>query len=290
MKYLIASLLALSMCVGAYADEKDHKEKSHQEDQHHDDDDHKDRHHDDDDDNHRKKQLHSEDYHKEYTFGEPIVPTMDWIFSSGGRLYDNWMTAQEKDEVETTHPSWPKSNTKKSGAVTWRCKSCHGWDYKGIKGKYASGSYATGITGIFDVQGNHPDLLVAILRNSTHQYTEEMISDKMSKRIGHFIAYGLHDTDDHIDRKTGDVVGDAARGAAYFQNVCAACHGFQGTQLDWGDDDGHNYVGTEANANPWEVLHKLRNGHPGHEMVSMRPFSMKVAVDLLTYVKTLPEK
>ena len=65
--------------------------------------------------------------------------------SSGGRLYDNWMNTTGADDVEDTHPSWPASNTSKSGSVTWRCKSCHGWDYKGAAGKYGSGSYYTGI-------------------------------------------------------------------------------------------------------------------------------------------------
>ena len=200
------------------------------------------------------------------------------------------MTAQQLDEMETTHPSWPASNIKKKGAVTWRCKSCHGWDYKGADGKYGKGSYFTGIKGVTHMQAVDPAGIVAIIRDKTHQYTDKMISDEMANRIGLFIARGLHDTDAYIDRKTGKVSGSAARGARIFQNICASCHGFQGTKLDWGDEDGHAYVGTEANANPWEVLHKIRNGHPGHEMVAMRSFPLDVAVDILAYTKTLPEK
>ncbi|MCP3972025.1 MAG: cytochrome c [Rhodobacteraceae bacterium] len=132
--------------------------------------------------------------------------------------------------------------------------------------------------------------MIGVLRNEAHQYTEEMISDDQARRIGMFVTRGLHDTDAHIDRETGDTTGSAARGANFFQNICAACHGFQGTQLDWGDDSGPAYIGTESNANPWEVLHKIRNGHPGVEMISSRPFGMETAVDILTYVRTLPEK
>jgi len=49
-------------------------------------------------------------------------------------------------------------------------------------------------------------------------------------------------------------------------------------------------VGTEANANPWEVLRKIRDGHSGHEMVALRPFPMDVSVDILTYIRTLQQK
>lgn len=228
--------------------------------------------------------------HREFVYGVPNVPTADWVMSSGGRLYDNWMNALDKDEMEVNHPSWPASNTKKQGANTWRCKACHGWDYKGVNGKYAGGSWFTGVKGVMHMQGSTADSMVKILRNDTHSYTPEMLSDDNVKRIGMFISRGLHDADAYIDRDSGKTHGVASRGARIFQNICASCHGFQGTKLDWGSNDDPKFVGTEANANPWEVLHKIRNGHPGHEMVSMRPFPIETAVDILTYIRTLPEK
>ena len=76
----------------------------------------------------------------------------------------------------------------------------------------------------------------------------------------------------------------------FFQNVCAACHGFDGRALDWGDEDNPGFVGTEAQANPWEVLHKIRAGHPGAEMPAMMAFPIQDQVDLLSYTQTLPAK
>ena len=66
----------------------------------------------------------------------------------GGKLYDKWYAVIKAKGPNETHPAWPASNTKKKGATTWRCKSCHGWDYQGKDGAYASGSYTTGIKGI----------------------------------------------------------------------------------------------------------------------------------------------
>lgn len=159
-----------------------------------------------------------------------------------------------------------------------------------MTGKYGAGSYRTGIAGITHLQGATPDRVVTVIRDKTHQYTEKMFPDNIALRIGYFIVRGLHDADVYIDRESGKTRGSAARGARVFQNICATCHGFQGTKLDWGEDEEHKYVGTEPNANPWEVLHKIRNGHPGHEMVSLRPLPIDVSVDVLTYGKTLPEK
>ena len=51
-----------------------------------------------------------------------------------------------------THPLWAqrpdKTTNGQQGATTWRCKVCHGWDYKGATGAYAKGSHRTGLGGI----------------------------------------------------------------------------------------------------------------------------------------------
>jgi hypothetical protein len=48
------------------------------------------------------------------------------------------------------------------------------------------------------------------------------------------------------------------------------------------------YVGTKANNNPVEVLHKIRNGHPGANMLSLRSLPIETAADVLAYAQTLP--
>jgi mono/diheme cytochrome c family protein len=72
-------------------------------------------------------------------------------------------------------------------------------------------------------------------------------------------------------------------GKAIFQNVCAACHGFDGKAINWGSEEKPKYVGTEAQSNPWEVLHKIRAGHPGVEMPALMAFPIQDAVNVLKY-------
>jgi thiosulfate dehydrogenase len=230
-----------------------------------------------------------EEYHRDYIYGVPEVPTEAWIMSSGGRLYDNWINALDADAPEATHPTWPASNTKKKGAVTWRCKSCHGWDYRGRDGAYSKGSYKTGITGVRAWAGKDPEAIHKILMNDTHGFTHDMIPLDAMQRIAAFVSRGQVDVAAYIGMDKS-VKGNAERGAATFQTVCASCHGFDGRALDWGDDDEPGFVGTEANANPWEVLHKIRFGHPGVEMVSMAAFPLEDALDILAYTQTLPVK
>ena len=225
---------------------------------------------------------------RDWLGGIPAAPTEDWEIGFGGRLYDNWFEALAVDEPEGTHPSYPAAG-RQQGADTWRCKECHGWDYKGRDGTYGSGSHATGIVGIHTMVGADPSLIREIIADDTHRFTPEMIPPEAMDRLARFVTRGQHETDLYIDRATGKVRGEAAQGERYFQNICAPCHGFDGKALDFSDDPADpEHVGTVAVENPWETLHKIRNGQPGQPMPALRVLSRQDVVDILAYSQTLP--
>lgn len=74
-----------------------------------------------------------------------------WIAGPDGSMPDP-PTTLPKGAAGTiaTNASWPTTNTKQSGISTWRCKSCHGWDYAGKGGQYAApvDPFYTGLNGI----------------------------------------------------------------------------------------------------------------------------------------------
>ncbi len=224
----------------------------------------------------------------DFAYGAPGDPSEAWLLAAGGRIYDNWWEALDREEPKGTHPAYPAAG-QQSGASTWRCKECHGWDYRGADGIYSKGSHFTGIRGITGAAGRPEADIVALLRGPLHGYTPEMIGDDEMARVAAFVSRGQVDMAAYIDRDTREMkAGDADVGRNVFQTVCAACHGFDGRQLDWGDGDEHAYVGTEARAAPDEVLHKILNAHPGVNMVNLRAFPLQTAVDVLRYATTLP--
>ena len=66
----------------------------------------------------------------------------------GGQLWDKWWAVNGGGEPTTTMPVYDDWSGTKSGSTTWRCKECHGWDYMGRDGAYASGSHYSGIAGV----------------------------------------------------------------------------------------------------------------------------------------------
>ncbi len=210
------------------------------------------------------------------------------VIDRGGVLYDNWYGALGKEAPKTTHPAYPKAG-KQEGASTWRCKECHGWDYKGASGAYSKGSHYTGIGGIRDMTHAPIDATVAILKDKTHGYGN-LIPEKDLEALAHFVAHGQIDADNYIDRTSKKVKGNPANGERIFQTTCARCHGSDGKLINFKSPPKAEYIGTVASENPWETLHKIRMGQPGVPMISMLAFDIQDHVDILAYAQTLPTK
>lgn len=225
---------------------------------------------------------------QDYVHGMPEIPSDTWVLSAGGRIYDNWWNALDRDEPEGTHPSYP-ATAGKSGSSTWRCKECHGWDYRGTDGVYNGGSHATGIKGINGAIGTDKAAIVTLMRGPVHGYTTDMINDVEMARLAAFVSGGQVDMSKYVDASTRAIIGgDQTRGREIFQTVCAACHGFDGRAMDWGEGDESKFVGTEAAAAPDEVFSKILNGHPGVAMINLRAFGETDVLDVLAYAAMLP--
>jgi len=202
----------------------------------------------------------------------------------GGKLYDKWFKVVGADKPSKTHPAWPASNTKKKGNATHRCKSCHGWDGLGKDGGYASGSYKTGIKGVNGMWGADTAKIIAVMKDKTHGYSGKMDDDDFQD-IANFVSKGQIDFRKYIDYKTKKPKGNAAKGAGYFNTVCAGCHRKDGTRPKDMDKTLAKQMG-----NPFEVLHKIQNGHPGEPMPSLRAFDPQVGADIMAHLLTLPMK
>jgi len=183
----------------------------------------------------------------------------------GGALYDSWWSAAGLDAPTEDHPLWASQTTNtRTGADTWRCKECHGWDYKGVDGAYGSGSHMTGFPGIFGTTITPQAAFEKI--KTDHEFGTTGLSDADVWDLAKFVLAGQIDTDDIID-EAGAFTGSAAAGQATFGSTCAACHGADGLTIPPGGDAGfEDWVGAIANDNPWEFQHKVRFGQPGTAM------------------------
>ncbi len=208
----------------------------------------------------------------------------------GGTMYDKWWAVTGATPPTTNNPLWvdrpdQDSNTR-TGADTWRCKECHGWDYKGVDGAYAAGSHRTGFAGLFGTTASAQEAFDTI--KGDHGFGQAGLSDDDIWDLAKFVLDGLIDTDDILNGAafTGSVSG----GTALYDSTCMACHGADGLGLPPGaDPDFDDFVGLIANENPWEFQHKVRFGQPGTVMPPQANIlTLDEVNDLSRFAQSLP--
>jgi len=218
----------------------------------------------------------------------PEIVLSDEVESSiarGGRLYDKWYAVIDADDPTESHPLYPTDKKYADKAKdNWRCKECHGWDYLGKDGAYAEGKHFSGIKGINGIAGADPATVIALLKGEPHGYAGKM-EETDFQDLANFVTQGQIDTDQYIDRGAKmPINSDKTKGEVYFNTICATCHDKSGTKptgmKPFGDQMG----------NPWEVMHKIMNGHPGEQMPAFRALDRQIAVDVMSYMTTLPKK
>jgi len=200
----------------------------------------------------------------------------------GGRLYDKYFKENNTAKPDADHASYPHKGGKYGKDTSWRCKECHGWDYKGKDGAYASGAHATGIKGINGAAGRNPAAIVAILKDAKHGYTEKQLSAQDMSDLALFVSKGQIDTSKYIADKKAK--GNAAKGEVYFNTICAGCHGMDGKKVKDAPP-----LGSVA-SNAVEMLHKVMNGQSGEGMPALRALDPQIAVDIVSYLPQLPKQ
>jgi mono/diheme cytochrome c family protein/ribosomal protein L37AE/L43A len=233
----------------------------------------------------------------------------------GGLLYDDWVTETGNTSLTQDNPLWALRDTDNqptntsSGTATWRCKECHGWDYKGRGGAYNDKSdHYTGFGGIRSAVDNKTeDQIFNLLKNGyTNPLTNEVVhnfstfsginlmSDDDLHSLAKFVKEGTIDTDQYILRDLKWGQGDKVNGQYLYtyergqlKGDCSICHGTDGKDQP---ADNPLDIGVLARDNPWEVLHKIRFGQPDSQMVGLQAydeFTIQDAADIMTYVQSL---
>ncbi|MDP2931038.1 MAG: c-type cytochrome [Chloroflexota bacterium] len=216
----------------------------------------------------------------------------------GGKLYDNWMKTAQIATPKENSPLWATQTTNtRTGSDTWRCKECHGWDYKGKDGAYGKGSHLTGFPGVYGAATTKTVAeLTSILKgstNSNHNFSTYLNAEQTSALAAFLKVGAVLDETQYIDYATKKPKSaDAAKGKQLFESSCAACHGVDGKTLNFGSPEKPEYVGTIAIDNPWEFLHKVRFGQPGTAMPTgvEQQWSIQNVIDMLSHSQTLPQK
>ena len=209
------------------------------------------------------------------------------------------------------NPVWLLQDTNtRTGAATWRCNECHGWDYKGVNGIYGdiSNSHYTGFGGVLNTVKTEQEIVSyltngffsPVLGETVHDFAGILPAAEI-EALAKFVAQGLVDTDAYFgsDAVVNGSISNfqngeylySFQGIGVITGACELCHGADGLA-----EPGIN-VGDIARTNPWEFLHKIRFGQPASNMPSMYDamdpstgslvFDIQDTVDVIQYSQSL---
>lgn len=217
-------------------------------------------------------------YVQTLTLVEPVT--------EGGQIYDRWWTSLGTSAPAEAQPLWNLENGNLFSPFTWRCVSCHGWDYKGSAGEDFPNTGYPGLS-----SDSSEATLMAWLDGSTspdHNFLPYLGQDALDKLIA-FMQGGLVDMSVYInaDKTTN---GDKTNGENLYQSACLRCHGEDGQTVVLDDEFPESYLGDVANDDPWEFLHTVAYGEPGENMPTYLnlDWSWQDIADVLAYAQDLP--
>ena len=214
----------------------------------------------------------------------------------GGELYDNWFDSLETAPPVGDMPIWSRQTTNTtSGPDTWRCVTCHGWDYQGKDGAYRAGANYTGFPGLLQARNKDPQAILDQLtgkEDPAHDFSQWIDHTSLDALVV-FITQGLVDDDQFIDPVSLVVIdGNVEAGKELYDGLCANCHGPDGTAIQFRFEGLGTTLGTLAVLDPWRFLHKTRFGAPGTEMGNVvgveRQWTPQEGRDVLLYAQSLP--
>ncbi|VAW10227.1 hypothetical protein MNBD_ALPHA09-609 [hydrothermal vent metagenome] len=215
-------------------------------------------------------------------FPEPEERSAEWELAFGGKIYDDWLAATYAGPRASLHPLMP-AGVEIAPSVSWRCVTCHGYDYLGAT-LSRKGGPPVNMPGITGMGGIEPEAIAAYLRRPPHSYGPSLIANGALGLLARFVSKGQHELIDFLKFKNEQAVGKPI-----FQGVCISCHEADGRAFIEGEPGDKSSLGWLSRNRPAQVLHKIVNGQPGSDMVSLRFLGHYKTGALFAYLRTLPD-
>lgn len=216
---------------------------------------------------------------REHEFGDAFVVSL------GGKLYDNYWAGSGTSPPAMRNPAFPSDLTV-SVTDSWRCVSCHGWDYNGAAKADGSSQQQKQFVGLQHLQGIDPFNMLEMFTRA-HPDQKALASGGLPlDLLLLFLTVGQYDSTNFTPEKSLSQK-SLSRGRDIFEGVCMSCHdpngksGFQATPGMRGS------LGWQARNQPWRMIHKIINGVPGESMLALRFMDEPAIADLVAYLKTL---
>jgi thiosulfate dehydrogenase len=216
---------------------------------------------------------------KEHEFGDAF------IVSLGGKLYDDFWQGSGANPPMRRNPAFPSDITT-SDTDSWRCVSCHGWDYDGADKAPGSEQQRKQYISLRHLQRVDPFKVTELFSRAHADHPIQQSGGLPLDLLVLFVSVGQYETR-NLESNKSVMPEHFNRGRDIFEGVCMSCHdpdGKSGFEMRPGP---RRSLGWLARNRPKRTMHKIINGVPGQSMLALRFLEEAVITDLLAYLRTL---
>ena len=208
-----------------------------------------------------------------------------FFISLGGKLYDDFWAGSGASPLTRRNPAFP-SDKVVSDADSWRCVSCHGWDYKGADKAPDSEQQPRQFVSLRHLQGADNLNVTEVFTKAHPDHPIQTSRGLLLDLLVLFVSAGQYETETFQPNAT--VPPDhLSRGRDIFEGACMSCHDTDGKSGFTTRPGLRRSLGWLARNKPRRAVHKIINGVPGQIMLSLRFVGEEAIADLLIFLKTL---
>lgn len=208
----------------------------------------------------------------------------------GAHLYESWDLRMGVNLLGNTNPMWKELGRKAElGPVTWRCSSCHGWNYLGSAYNEQDGGFVPGLLIVRNMEEEEIKLWLDGTKNPDHNFSQ-YLTVAAQKDLVTFLQQGLIDYTTYARQDIFDTPNISSNGENLYKESCRECHGPDGARINFGSAENPAFLGNIAE-NPWKVVHLIQFGHPQIGGTTARAYgwSLEDIFDVVKYSVILPK-
>ena len=209
---------------------------------------------------------------------------------AGAWIYSAFDEVLGVDKFLTHNPLWPDSVVEEfSTAESWRCSTCHGWNYQGL---HTYGNELIEFPGLGSVSEMTDDEISAWLEgsnNSDHDFSKYLTIESMAQLLSFF-------RDDRflkwVDVNEIEVInaGNGTPGEDTYKKNCKECHGTQGAKINLGSISEPSFLGDLITMDQSRMIHLLEFGYISHDKLFDLDENLgdEDLINLTKYLRAMP--
>ena len=179
---------------------------------------------------------------------------------SGAHLYEAWDERVGVNLYGNTNPMWRELGRKAElGPVTWRCASCHGWNYLGTAYNESEGGFVPDLLEARVMEEDEITMWLDGTNNPNHDFSN-FLTIASQKDLVAFLKHGLINYTIYARQDIFNNPNISTYGEDLYKESCRECHGPDGARINFGSAETPVFLGN-LSEEPWRIVHLIQFGH-----------------------------